>query len=138
MFGISRKISADDKTERNKELERMNAGYKKQIIKLENDSKQFLELEVMIKKLEDESKKRAIEMASLTLRIKEAEEAQYRRKKQNDAENRLLLRRCKEQERQYRALERKIDREFVKKKKPRPSLMGRIRAIRDRILDLID
>ena len=131
-------MSADSKVERIKELERVNASYKKQIIKLENDVKQFLELEVMIKKLEDRSKKRALETTTLTRRVKEIEEAECGLKKQNAAENQLLLRRYKELEKWSRALERKMDREFVKKKKPRPSLMGRIMAIKHKILDFID
>ena len=57
MFGISRKTEADSKTKRIKELEIMNAGYKKQIIKLENDAKQISELENMVKQQEDATKK---------------------------------------------------------------------------------
>ena len=138
MFGISRKISADSKAERIKELERVNAYYKKQIIKLENDAKQISELVIMIKKLEDRSKIQGREIATLVQRMKEIEEEHGRMKKQHAAEINVLARRYKELKRQAKALERKMDREFVKKKKPRPSLMGRIRAIRDKILDFID
>ncbi len=138
MFGINRKMSADSKAERIKELERVNAYYKKQIIKLENDAKQISELEIMIKKLEGRSKTQGLEIATLVQRMKEIEEEHGRMKKQHAAEINVLARRYKELKRQAKALERKMDREFVKKKKPRPSLMGRIRAIRDKILDFID
>ena len=137
MFGINRKMSADGKAERINELEKMNASYKKQIIKLENDAKQISELAIMIKKLKDRSKTQGREIATLVQRMKEIEEEHGRMKKQHSAEINVLARRYKELKRQARALERKMDREFVKKKKPRPSLMGRILAIRDRILDLI-
>ena len=137
MFGINRKTEADSKTKRIKELEIMNAGYKKQIIKLENQVKQIAELENMVKQLEDVMKKRTLVLATRKRLAKEIEEEYGRIKKQNVAENKLLLRRYKELERYARALERKMDREFVKKEKPSPSLMGRIRAIRDKILDLI-
>ena len=138
MFGISRKTNMANKSERIKELERVNAYYKKQIIKLENDAKQISELEIMIKKLEGRSKTQGLEIATLVQRMKEIEEEHGRMKKQHAAEINVLARRYKELKRQAKALERKMDREFVKKKKPRPSLMGRIRAIRDKILDFID
>ena len=131
-------MSADSKAERIKELERVNTYYKKRIIKLENEAKLIVELQSMVKQQVDRSKKRVLKIATLTRRTKEVEEAYGQLKKQNVAENKLLLRRYKEQARQYRALERKMDSEFVKKKKPRPSLRGRIMAIKHKILDFID
>ena len=127
MFGINRKTEADSKTERVKELEKINAKYKKRIAKQE----------IMIKRLDDKMVVHIKNLKELEQRAKETKEEHDMIKRQHVAENKLLLRHCNKLESQARDLERRIDREFVKKEKPSPSLMWRLRTIKDKILDFI-
>ena len=127
MFGINRKMSADGKAERIKELEKINADYEKLIA----------DLKIKVKRVEDKLAVHIKNLREFERRAMETKEEHSGIKKQRVAENKFLLRRYKELDKQGRALERKIDREFVKKEKSGPSLMWRLRAIKDKILDFI-
>ena len=127
MFEISRKTRVDNKSERINELEKINADYKKLVA----------DLEIRVKHVEDKLAVHIKNLREFERRARETKEEYGRIKKQQVAENKFLLRRYKKLESRARVLERKMDREFVRKEKPGPSPMWRLMAIKDKILDVI-